>query len=348
MARNYYMVRAMDSSDESLEVFTKNGVVAIGWSEVDFTQFRDNSEGLRTTIEEIYYKDEATKPTNRALGRKYAAIRRFCDIRKGDYIIVPFRNQILLAEAEEEQRYSVHDKIYDLANQHVVSYLKNSQNELRRVFRSELKDGLQRRLRLPGSIVLDLSEFKDDINDLFKKKPQTVADKCREKIAEQTDAFKIQLMDRIANADTYLSSGGQGLEKLVAELLTCEGFSEVKILSKDTYGDTGADADIYAVKTDTFLGEHACLFQVKHHAGISNKDGIQQLIEAKKSDVIRADYFVFITTAVLDISAQELANEHDIICMQRDDFSDWLYENIDKLSLETRQKLGISTVPMLL
>ena len=38
MDRNYYLVRAMSQSQEDFDVFFNDNVVAVGWSEVDFSQ----------------------------------------------------------------------------------------------------------------------------------------------------------------------------------------------------------------------------------------------------------------------------------------------------------------------
>ena len=41
MDRNYFLVRAMDSSQQSLNVFFENDVVAVGWSDSDLPQLFD-------------------------------------------------------------------------------------------------------------------------------------------------------------------------------------------------------------------------------------------------------------------------------------------------------------------
>lgn len=339
------MVRAMDSTDESLELFTKKSIVAIGWSEVDFTRFTEDQD-LRAAIETKYY-DEEKRPTNSSMGRKHATMKRFREIKKGDRIIVPYRNQILLAEATGEQRYCAADLKCDLANQQVVEYLKNNK-EIRTVLRSELSEGLQRRLRVPGSTVLNLSDFKAEIENLFEKPSQTYKVEYNEKIDKQIEEFKNSLMDRITKGDTYLPAGGKGFEELVAELLKCEGFSQVKILGKNEF-EKGTDADIYAIKTDVFLqDEQVYLFQVKHHFGETDESGVKQLVKAKESGKFNVAYSILITTAFLNDAAKTLADNHDIVCMERTAFATWLYDNINKLSIETRKKLGISTVPQLL
>lgn len=346
MERKYYMVRAMDSSDMSFSIFTKSNVVAVGWSRVDFTQYDKNAD-LRKAIESEYYGDSLKRPTPSSLGKKHAQMQRFCEIKKDDYIIVPYHNQILLAVATGEPCYSETDKEADLANQHKVEYCKNKENDLRKVLRVELSEGLQRRLRMLGSAVINLIEFRDEIDRLFQRPTQSYESDFTEKEDERINKFKESLIENICTGKTRLPSGGRGLEELIRELLECDGFDSAKILPKNSFPED-ADADIYAVKTDIFLGEQKYLFQVKHHRDTSDDHGIRQLIAARNSEKYFADHLVFITTATLDQKAQKTADSNDIIYMDGTALGDWIYANCSKLSAETRVKLNISLVPKLI
>lgn len=39
MTKNYLMIRAINSKPKDFKTFFKNKVVAVGWSEIDFTQY---------------------------------------------------------------------------------------------------------------------------------------------------------------------------------------------------------------------------------------------------------------------------------------------------------------------
>ena len=56
MDKNYFMVRAMGSSENDFKVFFENNVVAVGWSEIHFNEFDTNSEEL---IEKVKISFEA-------------------------------------------------------------------------------------------------------------------------------------------------------------------------------------------------------------------------------------------------------------------------------------------------
>jgi len=49
----YYMVRAMSQTDAEFDLFFNKGVVAVGWSEIDFTAF--DVEDLIKAVDAAYY-----------------------------------------------------------------------------------------------------------------------------------------------------------------------------------------------------------------------------------------------------------------------------------------------------
>ncbi len=161
--RNYYMVRAFNSSEE---YFVSNNVVCAGWSEVNFSSFH-NSKELREEVKKEYY---STNTNASVVSRKLNTVERFKNIKEGDYIIVPYGAYIILAIAKKEEKYveEVKDS-KDIANQRKVDYkIKNTEKELVKIPRKNLKEGLQKRLKMQGGIVLDLSKFKDEIEEIFK------------------------------------------------------------------------------------------------------------------------------------------------------------------------------------
>ena len=353
MEQKYYMVRAINSSEESFKVFLGNSVVALGWSAVDFCKYDDDHD-LFKAIEKTYYDTPETRPVPTSLGKKRAAIQRFRQIKEGDRILVPYNNQVLLAVATGEHFYNASSFNAGLANQQKVDYLRDGDGKPIKILRSDLLEKIQRRLRMPGAAVLDLTEFREDLKSLFDGEIKGYDAKYSDIIDKKTSAFKKNLLDRIMSGDTFLQGGGLGLEKLVQELLICEGFDTARILSKTTFGCDLADVDILATKTDVFLGDQQYLFQVKHHAGVSDETGIHQLIEAKKSGKLEnteennINYYVLITTGRLSEAAQEQAEHEDIKYMEGEKLSDWIYSNCHKLSPSTRSMLKISTVPELI
>lgn len=163
---------------------------------------------------------------------------------------------------------------------------------------------------------------------------------------ERRKEFRKQLLQNIQDGHTYLDTGGQGLEKLVAELLKCEGYDEAEVFSEEF--DGVADADVRAVRADRF-GEQKLLVQVKHHWGSSGNHGIDQLIAIPEQAPERYEdhKLVLVTTGSVEDETQNRADEHDIDILESDDFADWLLDHIEHVDTEMRHRLGISDLPQL-
>ncbi|MBS1945185.1 MAG: restriction endonuclease [Bacteroidetes bacterium] len=339
METNYYMVRAMTSSEQDFKAFFDNSVVAVGWSEIDFSQYAfDKSEELAEAVEKLYYNsDNAFAPT---VSKKLNEVRRFHNIQKGDFIVIPFYNAIRLAVADDKILYDESAYDLDLSNQRKVQYVRSGDN-FKTIPRDVLSEALQRRLRVRGSTVSDLYEFKDEIEKLFSKDAYTWTSDFEEKETKLKDSFKEKLIGKIKSGKTNLKTGGIGFEHLVQELLQCEGY-KAEVLAKTAF--QFGDADVYAVKSDKFQ-ETKILIQVKHHNGYTDDWGLQQLDEVKKNSEHNDHRYVLITSAAISDSVRNIADEKGIIAIDGNELSDWILENLSKLSAETKIKLGISAVP---
>ncbi len=343
MERNYYMVRAMHSQKEEIDLFLNKGVVGVGWSYLDFTSFEEPE------LLEMIRKREGNKDP-RVVGRKLAEIQRFLNIRKGDIIIVPRPGCISIAQVTGDHVYDEGAKSLDLANQIQVSFLKDKNSgDIMAIPRAELQEKLQRRLGARGFTVLNLNACGETIKHLMAgETTRSMLENKEETLREQ---FKEQLLKRIQSGETYIKSHGTGLEELLKELLICEGYSAF-IPSKRNSKGIG-DIDLKAEKSDKF-GTTTLLIQAKHHEGQSGVYGVKQLEEAVRQ--LREDAVSFndpicwfITTAnSVSAEAQSAAEEAGIEIMVGKDFVDWVYDNIGNLSESTRKKLGISTIPQFL
>ena len=92
----------------------------------------------------------------RKLSKKLNEVKRFKLIKDGDYILVPYYNYVVIAEATSEEKYSDEDKSQDLSNQKIVRYRLVDDNERLMIPRNELSEGLKRRIRVRGSTVSNL------------------------------------------------------------------------------------------------------------------------------------------------------------------------------------------------
>lgn len=167
----------------------------------------------------------------------------------------------------------------------------------------------------------------------------------KKKEKELIEVFKNTLLENIKNGNTNLQSGGIGLEILVKELFECEGY-KATICAKNKFAGC-ADADVEATKVDRFL-DYKIFIQVKHHSGFTNDYGLDQLNIIKNSDKYVDYKYVFITSADIPDNVRKKAEDLDIDCMDGKELVEWIYENINKLSDEVKNKLGISSVPQIL
>ncbi len=339
--RHYYMVRAMLSEESDFAVFFTKNVVAVGWSDVNFSKFSD-AEALRDAVRQQYYA--SSQKAAITVSKNLNEVVRFKDIQAGDYIIVPFHSSIALAVAEADELYSLDDFDRDLSNQRKVSY-RYSGSDVLRIPRNELSEGLQRRLRVRGTTVANLFEFADEIETIFTRRSYSYSQEMRLHEQEERERLKAGLLDHIRGGKTNLQTGGIGLENLVCELMCCEGY-DAKVLAKSKF--TGkADADIQALKDDAFMSKKIFV-QVKHHSGFSGKAGIQQVIDVLKQEEYQEYEGYFVTSADVDEKTRLFAADNDIEVMDGDDLAELIINNIGKLSETTLRLLGISPYPHIL
>lgn len=340
MEKNYFMVRAMRSSQADFNTFFDNSVVAVGWSDINFAEFsRSEIDNLVISVEKKYYND-GTMP--RVVGRQLNQVRRFHNINSGDYLIIPFNNSIRLAIADEHSLFNQSAYSNDLANQRKVKYQYLGET-YKTIPRDVLSEAFQRRLRVRGSTVSNLYEFKEEIEKLFTKENYSWNTNFEEYENELKSLLKTKLLNKICSGNTNLKTGGLGLEYLVKELFICEEY-KAEVLPKSTFPD--GDADVYAVKSDKFQ-ETKILIQVKHHKGFTGEWGLQQLSKIKTSEEYKDCKFVLITSGDISEEVRKSADSLDIEVMEGNELVDWVMENMQKLTVETKIKLGLSAIPQL-
>lgn len=339
----YYLVRALGQSSEAFDLFFENSVVAVGWGKVDFSAIDDPSD-LVKQVDDSYYKSIKIVATTR--GRRLNAVRRFKNLKARDRIIVPYRGAIRLAIAEAEQVFDLSAGPLDLCNQRKVQYLKTPEG-FRNVPRKNLSEGLQRRLRMPGGIVVDLFEFGEEIEALFKGEESGWTNHFTTKEDELMEKFRQKLLGNIQNRKTNLQAGGRGLEELVCELLEVEGY-KAKIVSKKDFV-AGADADITASRGDRFSGDTKLLIQVKHHQGQTGSQAANQLLRImeQQPEEYAEHILVVVTTADATTGLETQCENKGIKLIRGPKLVEWIIDCIPNLSLDTLTKLGISTIPRL-
>lgn len=335
--RNYYMVRAQKSKEEDFNEFFNNSIIAVGWSRIDFSKENDIIK-LRNSVYEKYYKNHRS---TQSISRKLNEVERFKNIKKGDYIIIPFYTFIAIAVAENLEKYESNAIDLDLANQRVVTYKYVDGNPMR-IARTDLSEGLQRRLRVRGNIVSNLNDFKDEIDKIFQISAYSFTQEIKLFEENERENLKEQLFSNIQNGKTNLQTGGIGLENLVSEIMQCEGYKS-RVLPKNEFSGS-ADADIEAIKEDSFMSKKIFV-QVKHHSGYSGKEGIEQIVKVLQCDEYKDYDGYFITSAAIDDDVRSLASEQGIEVMDGMDLVELIITNLNHLSNTTKYLLGICTIP---
>jgi len=307
------------------------GYAGIGWGQFQLCNF--------TTADELYKHLESTQ---QSVGRSGNQLRRFIEVKQGDIIVVPAPARIYIGIATGKKQFCA-DKPWG-ENQIKVDFPCDAENEPISIARTDLKQGLQSRLRIRLTVA-DLDYFKDEIieryNDIKNNVSSGALSKINKQSGEVLEQFKAKLLDNLRNRNHYLEAGGQGLEHLVKELLEIEGYTAV-IPSKQSH-EVGVDVDIEAQSRNPFITQDL-LIQVKDHVGYTDKHAIDQIAKVMRKDdcyrwVVSLGDFTEDVTQHADGLSVNLMNGNQLV--------DWLAERWQELSPTTQQKLGIASVPQL-
>lgn len=336
----YYLVRAMDQSEGQYARFFEQERVAVGWSAVDFTE--GETEDVVRRVVAHYYEGTGSDP--RYVGIRKNEVRRFLHMATGDRVVVPVARGVRLAEVVGGVVYDVEAAAtdLDLSNQRPVRFRRAEDGSMLTVPRSDLSEGLRRRLRVRGAAVRDLGEFAGELDGIFQARRP--ADHVAAEEGRLEEAFKSELLHAIRHGRTMLATGGQGLERLVAELLEADGYA-AKVLSKRAFPGFG-DADVEATRVD-HVTETRLLVQVKHHQGETGTWGAEQLaeIDRQRGDEW-ADYgLVLVTTADVGPALDERARQLGITLLDGDALASWIADVHLSLSPATKHALGLSALP---
>jgi restriction system protein len=275
---NYYLVRTP-------EELVRKSVVGIGWRDTNFATFSSVDSLLQSMG---------------GLGRRANAVRRFFTMKNGDIVVVPLHRSIVVGVVDGGLEFHQEHYAIDRPNQRTVKFITAlGKQSLAQISRDELSEKFQRRLRVPGGIVLDISEFNGEIDSIVKAlsdgKSHSWDDGVQATLLEKEDSFRQGLFRNIQDGHTNLKAGGIGLEYLVTELLIVDGYA-ASVLSKRAFASF-ADADIKASKEDRISSTNV-LIQVKHHRGTTGDWGIKQLEEIKKqSGIDYSDYELVLVTS---------------------------------------------------
>jgi len=318
----------------------EKGLIGYGWQDIDFSEFKD--------IDDLFKNGFAGKN----IGRKRNQIKRFFNLKEGDLVVVPFFKSIAIAKVIGKKSFD--SSVSKGSNQISVSYLKDSKGNVFISREKYLSTALQSRLRIRMSNA-NLKDFSDEImtqvSSLEKGAALTWETKMVDEEAKLAEKFKLDLLKRLKSGKGLgLSTGGDGLEKLIQEILIIQGYT-AEIPSKKAVKGV-ADVDIIATRKNIFSEMECILVQVKHHKGTTGPLGVKQLFEYKSEG--KYSRKILITTAGFSKSVISKAEDEGgvlivdgIQLVDGTELVDWIYENIDQLSASTRAKIGVSMTPTL-
>ncbi|MBK1792337.1 restriction endonuclease [Persicirhabdus sediminis] len=338
------MIVLLRANRKHIQELANENLVGYGWSDANFEECTSADECLKKVMELDY-----TDLSGRQQGVFRGQFRILTDLKEGDYVVVPSWGGIYLAKVTKSGfSYSPAYGKYDQANTITVEYQKNDDGTLRNISRTELTEGLQRRLKFKGTLNR-LAEFQEELQDVIENK--TLDDKRDEQLQSDQEALKTNLMARIRGGRTAMKSGGLGLEELIKELLEIQGY-DARILGKKTFSGMG-DADVVAERTDPYLGDQKLLVQVKHHQNITGEHMLKQLVHIHEHEADEWGEYNLIAITSADVS-EELRKKYEGVgqpisaIIAGEQLAEMIYENINKFSPETLKKLGIVFGPRLL
>ncbi len=315
----------------------KNNQIGYGWGNVDFSKFDNSTDLMKQGFKDV------------DVGRQTNQIKRYFNLKEGDYVIVPFSGTIAIAEViGERSHYPITKGIQYGENRISVRYLKHNDGYF--IPRINLSTALQNRLKIRMT-VCDLSEFSDElykhIESIKNDKLYTWNTEQELKLQQNTEKFKADLLSRLrSNKDINLQSGGIGLEHLIKEILEAKGY-KAHIPAKNEKSGI-QDVDVVATRFTEFSGKKEGIFiQVKHHDGTTDNHGIKQVAEyeVNEEDYSQIDK-VLITTG--DFKDNNFADLRNVTVLAGADFVNWIFDNLEYLSKESLLSLGISSLPTLL
>lgn len=162
---NYYLVRPYPSAINRIAEFKKQGIIAIGWSDLGDVS-GDQKPELRAKLEEYYKADQ--KKLRSTLG----TFMIFClDLKKGDYILAPENKMGSIHIAQVTGDYYYNSEAYksDYAHQRKVKWIDRtfSRREIDELNNTRFAGAL----KFPGTAA-NLNEYRTEISALIGIKPE--------------------------------------------------------------------------------------------------------------------------------------------------------------------------------
>ncbi len=285
----------------------KKKVIGLGWVKIgDLSRFTDR-DGIKGALRSEY--PDMYKDNERAVGNAAGSIWRFIkEMNVGDLVAIPVQDGFHLVKIAGGVFFDPVGAKEDFGCRRPVEWMTDEP-----IPRSYAVNDLQLRLKARQTCVeaTDLIEAMEESRR--RKKPvsfvDTVMVNARAVVAEA-------LRNAVNNVV---------LEKVVQGLASARG---AKTYIPARNNSAPGDVDIIAIY-DLRIGNQESLvkvaYQVKQHKGVSDEQGIQQLIDRMKDGEYRYGCFVTTATEVTE-TARNLADESDILVLAEKELVDWVLE----------------------
>ena len=290
--------------DHRLTTSLVQDVIGLGWYEATgLDKIKDWNE-FKSILRAKYPNPYATNAAG--------SVWRFMnDMNIEDYAVVPTDNGFFLAEVKSDVFYDPNgaNDIDDFAWRRSVRWVTSKEKPIPRNFAS---NNLQMRMKARQTCV-DASDLIQDIQEALKvEKPVTFADSLLKSVYGPVSET---LRSAVTN---------YGLEEIVKRLAAANGArAEIQPKKDGRPGDVDVVA-IYDLKIGNQESIVKVAFQVKQHEGVSDEDGINQIIERMQHDP-SLDRGCFVTTAPsVSDTARDLAEKNDIILVTEKELIEWI------------------------
>lgn len=208
--KRYYLVRAHKQGDAEYNEFFSKSVVAVGWSHVDFTQFKTGQE-VAHEVFNGYYKDSDTNQTTITKSRNQ--IKRFKEMPIGSVVVVPRGKNLCFATVLGKEIYAqnVRDTL-DLSNQRAVKYLKSADGKIKFVPKS-ISENKKFLNKIAGSRMAcnELTEFADEIEMLMKY--ESTLDEIEKYIPDDAYSEDESSVNKLGSIGTNMTINRESPEK---------------------------------------------------------------------------------------------------------------------------------------
>lgn len=290
-----------------LKTALREQVIGFGWSGATDLLDCTDWEALKNSLRRECQGEGGIN--ERALGNAAGSVWRFMrDMRPGDLVVVPVEGGLFhVAKATSTPYYEQSGYNEDFAWRRRAEWLTPSP-----VLRSFASNELRMRMKAYQTCVNATDLIGDIEAALIRKKP---IDFNEEVLKAASACVAVCLKSAVDNS---------GLEQVVQKLATASGARAV-VLPKNS-GQPG-DVDVMATYDLRIGNQESSInvaYQVKQHEGVTDQEGLKQLLERIEHDpsIVRA---CFVTTAKdVTPAARALAEESNIIVLAEKELVEWV------------------------